>query len=83
MPSPAPRRGTSLKQQPRRSVSINLTDLLAALGLFLVLEGIAPFLNPRGVKRAFARLLEVQDRELRFAGLGSMLVGVIILFWVR
>jgi CubicO group peptidase (beta-lactamase class C family) len=32
---------------------------------------------------AFARLLEVPDRELRFAGLGSMLVGVIILFLVR
>ena len=62
---------------------VNSTDLLAALGLFLVLEGIAPFLNPQGVKRAFARLLEVRDRELRIAGLGSMLVGVIILFLVR
>jgi uncharacterized protein YjeT (DUF2065 family) len=64
-------------------VSLSLTDLLAALGLFLVLEGIAPFVNPTGVKRAFARLLEVRDRELRIAGLGSMLVGVIILFLVR
>ncbi len=64
-------------------MSVNLSDLLAALGLFLVLEGIAPFLNPGGVKRALARLLEVQDRELRIAGLGSMLVGVIILFWAR
>jgi len=64
-------------------VSLNVTDLLAALGLFLVLEGIAPFLNPRGVKRAFAKLVEVRDRELRIAGLGSMLVGVIILFLVR
>jgi hypothetical protein len=64
-------------------VSLNLSDLLAALGLFLVLEGIAPFLNPRGVKRAFARLLEVHDRELRYAGLGSMLVGVMILYLVR
>ena len=62
---------------------MNSTDLLAALGLFLVLEGIAPFLHPQGVKRAFARLLEVRDRELRIAGLGSMLVGVIILFLVR
>jgi len=62
---------------------VNLTDLLAALGLFLVLEGIVPFLNPQGVKRAFARLLEIRDRELRIAGLGSMLVGVIILFLVR
>ncbi len=64
-------------------MSLSLTDLLAALGLFLVLEGMAPFLNPQGVKRAFARLLEVRDRELRIAGLGSMLVGIIILFLVR
>jgi uncharacterized protein len=62
---------------------LNLSDLLAALGLFLVLEGIAPFLNPQGVKRTLARLLQIRDRELRIAGLGSMLVGVIILFLVR
>jgi uncharacterized protein YjeT (DUF2065 family) len=64
-------------------VTVNFTDLLAALALFFVLEGIAPFLHPRGVKRAFTRLLEVTDRELRIAGLGSMLVGVAILFLVR
>ena len=64
-------------------MSLSLSDLAAALGLFLVLEGIAPFLNPRGVKRAFAKLLEVHDRELRYAGLGSMLVGILILFLVR
>ena len=64
-------------------MSLNFTDLLAALGLLLVLEGIAPFLYPQGMKRAFARLLTLKDRELRFAGLGSMLVGVIILFLVR
>jgi uncharacterized protein YjeT (DUF2065 family) len=62
---------------------VNFTDFLAALGLFLVLEGIAPFLNPQGLKRALTRLLQVQDRELRIAGLGSMLVGVVILFVVR
>ena len=62
---------------------MNLTDLTAAFGLFLVFEGIAPFINPQGVKRALARLLEVRDRELRIAGLGSMLTGVIILFLAR
>ena len=62
---------------------MNLSDLAAAFGLFLVFEGIAPFVNPQVVKRAFARLLEVRDRELRIAGLGSMLVGVIILFLAR
>ena len=62
---------------------MNLTDLTAAFGLFLVFEGIAPFINPQGVKRALARLLEVRDRELRIAGLGSMLAGDIILFLAR
>jgi uncharacterized protein len=62
---------------------MNLADFFAALGLFLVLEGMAPFLNPQGLKRALTRLLQVPDRELRIAGLGSMLVGVIILFVVR
>jgi uncharacterized protein YjeT (DUF2065 family) len=64
-------------------VSLNITDLLAALALIFVLEGIASFLHPRGLKRAFAKLLDVTDRELRIAGLGSMLVGVILLFLVR
>ena len=62
---------------------MNLSDLAAAFGLFLVFEGIAPFINPQGVKRVLARLTEVRDRELRIAGLGSMLVGVIILFVAR
>jgi uncharacterized protein YjeT (DUF2065 family) len=62
---------------------VKLADFLAALGLFLVFEGIAPFINPSGVKRAFARLIEVPDRELRIAGLGSMLVGVIIVYLAR
>jgi len=64
-------------------VSLNFTDLLAALGLILVLEGIAPFINPQAVKRALARILQVPDRELRIVGLGSMLVGVVILFLSR
>ena len=62
---------------------LHLSDLIAAVALFLVLEGMAPFLNPRGMKRALARLLDVGDRELRIAGLGSMLVGLGILFLVR
>ncbi|MGQ0835536.1 MAG: DUF2065 domain-containing protein [Gammaproteobacteria bacterium] len=64
-------------------MSIDVSDLLAALALFLVLEGIVPFLNPTGMKRALAKLLEVGDRELRIAGLGSMLVGLALLFVAR
>ena len=64
-------------------MTFSLSDLLAALALFFVVEGIIPFLNPAGMKRALEKLLTLGDRELRIAGLGSMLVGVFILFLVR
>jgi len=64
-------------------LSLNLSDLLAALALFFIVEGMIPFLNPSGMKRALEKLLTLGDRELRVAGLGSMLVGVAILFLVR
>jgi uncharacterized protein len=64
-------------------VSIELSDLLAALALFLVLEGILPFLNPAGTKRGLAKIMEIGDRELRLAGLGSMLIGVVLLYLAR
>src|SRR5215831_14877203 len=84
-PARGPRRPSADDRPPsaKHLVSLNLSDLLEALGLLLVLEGIAPFLHPQAVKRAFARLLTLRDRELRYAGLGSMLVGVILLFLVR
>jgi uncharacterized protein YjeT (DUF2065 family) len=64
-------------------LTFRLSDLLAALALFFVMEGIVPFLNPNGMKRALEKLITLGDRELRIAGLGSMLVGVAILFLVR
>ena len=64
-------------------MSLNFSDLLAALALLFVLEGIATFINPRGMKRALAKVLDYKDRELRIAGLLSMLAGVGILFLVR
>ena len=63
-------------------MSLNVSDLAAGVALFLVIEGIAPFINPRGMKRALAKIAEIGDRELRIAGLGSMVVGVLLLFLV-
>ena len=58
-------------------------DLGAALAIYLVLEGILPFLNPGGAKRTFALLSQVDDRTLRRIGLGSMIAGCVVLFFVR
>ena len=62
---------------------LNWSDLFAAFALYLVLEGIMPFMNPAALRNALARLASLSDTTLRIAGLVSMLIGVVILFVVR
>jgi uncharacterized protein YjeT (DUF2065 family) len=59
------------------------TDLWAALALMLVLEGILPFVSPDSVRRLLAAMSGMDNRELRIAGLVSMLAGVGLLYLVR
>ena len=54
-------------------------SFLAACALVLVLEGILPFLAPKIWREAFRRLTELSDGQLRFIGLISMAVGVVLL----
>lgn len=58
-------------------------DVLTAVALFLVLEGLFPFLNPHGFKRSMAQILQMPDAGLRVAGFASMAVGVLLLYLVR
>lgn len=58
-------------------------DLLAALGLMLVIEGILPFINPRAVRQALLQILHQDDRVLRWTGLGSMVLGLAVLYVIR
>jgi hypothetical protein len=58
-------------------------DLWAACALYLVLEGLLPFANPGGMKRALAQLSQLDDRVLRVAGLLSMVAGAVLLYLVR
>ena len=59
------------------------SDLLAALAILLVLEGLLPFLNPAATKRVMAQLSQMGERELRIAGLVSVIAGLLLLFFVR
>jgi uncharacterized protein len=54
----------------------------AALALMLVFEGIFPFLAPRGWRQTFQKLLVLKDGQLRFFGLTSILIGVVLLFFL-
>ncbi len=58
-------------------------ELLAAFGLMLVLEGIVPFLNPRGLRQTLLQMAQLEDRILRFAGVVSMALGLLVLYFFR
>ncbi len=60
-----------------------LQDLLAALALVLVLEGLLPFASPGALRRAMLQMAQLDDRGLRVAGLVSMLLGLALLYLVR
>ena len=57
--------------------------LLTAVALMLIIEGILPFLLPGIWRDAFRRLTEMSDGQIRFIGLTSMLVGVMLLYLAR
>jgi hypothetical protein len=55
-------------------------NLLAAVALMLVIEGILPFLAPAAWRETFRRMTEMSDGQLRFVGLSSMLGGLLLLY---
>lgn len=58
-------------------------DLLVAVALMLVIEGVWPFLSPRGFKRSLLAISDSADPVVRYAGLISMLSGVALLYLVN
>ncbi len=54
---------------------------LIAIALMLILEGMMPFLSPRTWREAFKRLIEMGDGQIRFIGLSSMMVGLLLLMF--
>ena len=55
------------------------STLLLAFALVLVFEGVLPFVAPATWRDTFRRLIEFSDGQIRFIGLTSMLVGLILL----
>ncbi len=53
--------------------------LLGALALMLVFEGLLPFLSPGAWRRVFEKATQMSDGQIRFLGLSSMLIGLVLL----
>ena len=72
-----------LSRQMQEQFAVRWHELGIAVALLLVLEGIFPFLNPPGLRRALLALSELNDQQMRFAGLSSMLVGLVLLYIIN
>ena len=51
-------------------------DLVVALCMVVIVEGILPFLSPRSWRKMMLNVAQLDDRAMRIMGLISMLIGV-------
>ncbi len=56
------------------------STLLMAFALMLVIEGVLPFIAPALWRDAFRRITQMTDGQIRFFGLTSMLVGLLLFY---
>lgn len=57
--------------------------IVPAIALMLVLEGILPLTAPKFWRDVFRQMIELRDGQIRFIGLASMAIGLVLLWFVR
>ncbi len=60
-----------------------MSDFLAALGLVFVIEGLIFAAFPGHGKKALQSVLETPEGTLRVIGIGSAVVGLLVVWLVR
>ncbi len=63
-----------------RNKTLDSDTFWLALAFVLVIEGLFPFLSPAGWRRMFAQILQLDDGQLRFFGMCSILGGVLLIW---
>lgn len=58
-----------------------MDSLFSAFALVLILEGLLPFISPKGWRGVFEKVLKLSDGQIRFYGLASMAVGLVLLLF--
>ena len=58
-------------------------DLLTAFALYLMLDGMLPFVSPSGFKRVMGNMSKMTDSTLRTIGVAGITAGVLLLHFVR
>ena len=57
--------------------------LPVAVALVFIIEGLMPFISPGRWRNMLAVAEQMDDRVIRNIGLGSMLFGLVLLYWVN
>ncbi|MEM8854510.1 MAG: DUF2065 domain-containing protein [Pseudomonadota bacterium] len=60
-----------------------MSDLLAAIGLVLVIEGVAYALAPQAMRRMILQMVHAPVEMMRIGGLITVALGVLIVWLVR
>lgn len=60
----------------------DVSSWMTALALVLVIEGLLPMIAPQRWREMFRQILQMQDGQIRFFGLVSVLLGLIGLWWL-
>ncbi len=58
-------------------------EILTAFSLFLIIEGMVPFVGPGFYRQAVVKIAQMDDNGLRLTGLTVASIGIVILFIVR
>ena len=58
-------------------------DLLVALCLVFVIEGMLPFISPHTWRRYLISVLQLNDHQIRMSGLFCMLLGTLALYVIH
>jgi len=53
-----------------------------AMALVLLVEGFMPFVSPATWRKTFEQILRLGDGQLRFFGLCSLLLGLLLIWWL-
>ncbi len=59
------------------------SDIFAAFALYLVFEGLMPFVSPASWRKSMLTALQLNDGQLRLIGLASIAAGLALLLFVR
>jgi uncharacterized protein len=60
-----------------------MSDLVVALGLVFVIEGLVCAAFPTSAKRAVTAMLETPEATLRTVGLASAILGLMLVWAIR